>query len=142
MVRDRVCWSCERGIEDGRWEGESADMPPNILWNRKQRDRWFGTAYLLVGLDTQATANILDSDAGQFWSDCCNVLSGYVGVGRTLKGAGELNVSGERLLSRVHGRCRGRVFRVPDGFCLDGVSGAKLEHYEIFEMGVIGYNGV
>lgn len=130
MVRDRVCCSCDRGIEDGRWDGESADMPPSILRNSKQREPCSEIEYPLVGLNAQPTANILDSNADQFWGDCCNVLGRYVGVGRTLKSAGELNVGGVGLLSGVHSGCRSRVFRVPDGFCLNGVGRAKLEHYE------------
>ena len=103
MVRDRVCWSCDRGIEDGRWDGESADMPLSILRNRKEREPSTDIGYSLVGLDAQPTANILDSNASQLWGDCRNVLGRYVGVRRTLKSARELNVGGVGLLRGVHG---------------------------------------
>lgn len=85
--------------------------------------------YLLVGLNTQPTANVLNSNPGQLWCDRRNVLSWYVGIRWTLKGAGELDVGGERLLSGVHSGYRSRVFGVPDGFCLNGVGRTKLEHY-------------
>lgn len=107
-------------------------MPDSILRNRKQRGQWLNIGYSLVGLNAQPTANILDSDAGQFWCDCCNILGRYVGVRRALKSARELDVGGVGLLSRVHGRCGGHVFRVPDGFGLNGVGGAKLEHYRTY----------
>jgi len=93
MVSEVVCGSCARGIVGGKCDGESAETPVNILIAgvSSAETEWL-MRHSLVCLDSQAAADVLDSDVCQFRSNSKHVLARHLSIRRSLQGARELNV--------------------------------------------------